>query len=264
MDMESKISITDELFDISGNVAFVTGAGSGIGQRIAIGLARFGVDVALFDRNSDGSLEETRRQILNLDRRCLAIVDDVTSAAALEAAVSATESKLGPLSLAVNAAGIANANPAEDMSENQFQSMLDVNLKGVFLSCQAQSRAMIKNGRGSIVNIASMSGAIVNRGLMQCHYNASKAGVIHLTKSLAIEWVRYNIRVNSLSPGYTATPMNLRPEMVDQTKLFIEQTPMQRMASADEIVGPAIFLLSNAASYITGTDLLVDGGFCCW
>ena len=164
----------------------------------------------------------------------------------------------------VNAAGIANANPAEEMEEAQFQTMMDINLKGVFLSCQAEARAMLRHGRGSIVNIASMSGVIVNRGLSQCHYNASKAGVIHMTKSMAMEWVGRGIRVNTISPGYTATPMNTRPEMVHQTKLFEEQTPMQRMAHVDEMVGPAVFLLSNAASFVTGVDLLVDGGFCCW
>lgn len=262
--MNIDFSSTEKLFDISGNIAFVTGAGSGIGQRIAIGLAQSGADVALLDRSDGETIEKTAKYITSLGRRSLKIIADVTSASALEAAVSTTEANLGPLSLAVNAAGIANASPAEDMSEEQFQNMIDVNLKGVFLSCQAQSRAMIKNGKGAIVNIASMSGIIVNRGLMQCHYNASKAGVIHLSKSLAIEWVKYNIRVNSISPGYTATPMNLRAEMATQTKSFEEQTPMLRMASTEEIVGPAIFLLSNAASFVTGVDLLVDGGFCCW
>lgn len=124
---------------------------------------------------------------------------------------------------------------------------------------------MLAHGQGgAIVNIASMSGVIVNRGLSQVHYNASKAGVIHMSKSMAMEWVDRGIRVNSISPGYTATPMNTRPEMVHQTKEFESQTPMQRMASVDEMVGPAVFLLSDAASYCTGVDLLVDGGFCCW
>lgn len=176
-----------------------------------------------------------------------------------------TEVKLGPLVLAVNAAGIANANPCEEMIEDQYQTLMDVNLKGVWISCQAEARAMIAHGKGgSIVNIASMSGVIVNRGLNQAHYNASKAGVIHMSKSMAMEWVDRRIRVNSISPGYTATPMNTRPEMLKQTKKFESQTPMKRMASVDEMVGPAVFLLSDAASFCTGVDLLVDGGFCCW
>ncbi|PDT37068.1 MULTISPECIES: SDR family oxidoreductase [Sinorhizobium] len=252
------------LFDLSGNVAFVTGAGSGIGQRIAMGLAQCGADVALLDRRTDDGLSKTAEFIAGTGRRSIRIAADVTNGGALNEAVARTEAELGPLALAVNAAGIANANPAEEMEESQFQTMMDINLKGVFLSCQAEARAMLKNGRGSIVNIASMSGVIVNRGLSQCHYNASKAGVIHMTKSMAMEWVGRGVRVNTISPGYTATPMNTRPEMVHQTKLFEEQTPMQRMATVDEMVGPAVFLLSNAASFVTGVDLLVDGGFCCW
>ena len=253
-----------KLFDLSGNVALVTGAGSGIGQRIAIGLAQCGADVALLDRRTDDGLATTARHVKAAGRRSIEIAADVTQSASLTEAVSRTETELGPLTLAVNAAGIANANPAEEMEEAQFQTMMDINLKGVFLSCQAEARAMLKNGRGSIVNIASMSGVIVNRGLNQCHYNASKAGVIHMSKSMAMEWVGRGIRVNTISPGYTATPMNTRPEMVHQTKLFEEQTPMQRMASVDEMVGPAVFLLSGASSFVTGVDLLVDGGFCCW
>lgn len=253
-----------KLFDLSGHVALVTGAGSGIGQRIAMGLAQCGADVALLDRRTDDGLARTADFIARTGRRSVQITADVTSAEQLNAAVAETEAKLGPLSLAVNAAGIANANPAEEMPESQFQTMMDINLKGVFLSCQAEARAMLRHGRGSIVNIASMSGVIVNRGLMQCHYNASKAGVIHMSKSMAMEWVGRGIRVNTISPGYTATPMNTRPEMVHQTKLFEDGTPMGRMAHVDEMVGPAVFLLSDAASYVTGVDLLVDGGFCCW
>ena len=256
---------TPRLFSLQGQVALVTGAGSGIGQRIALGLAQSGADVALLDRRADCGLQDTAALVGRTGRRSLALTADVTSSADLARAVAATQDRLGPLTLAVNAAGIANANPAEDMTEDQFDTLMDINLKGVFLSCQAEARAMLAHGRGgAIVNIASMSGSIVNRGLSQAHYNASKAGVIHLTKSLAMEWVGRGIRVNAISPGYTATPMNTRPEMVHQTRAFEEQTPMGRMASPDEIVGPAVFLLSSAASFVTGVDLLVDGGFCCW
>ena len=142
--------------------------------------------------------------------------------------------------------------------------MLDVNLTGIMLSCQAQARVMLPRQRGSIINIASMSGIIVNRGLLQAHYNTSKAGVIHLSKSLAMEWAQRGVRVNSISPGYTATPMNTRPEVADQVKIFEETTPLGRMATVDEMVGPAIFLSSQAASFCTGIDLVVDGGFVCW
>lgn len=253
------------LFDLSGRTAMVTGAGSGIGQRIAIGLAQCGADVSLLDRRTDNGLQSTAEAIAKTGRKSLQIAADVTSCEALAEAVAQTEAELGSLRLALNAAGVANANAIEDMAEEQYQTLMDINMKGIWLSCQAQGRAMLAHQKGgSIVNIASMSGVIVNRGLNQVHYNASKAGVIHMTKSIAMEWVGRGIRVNSISPGYTATPMNTRPEMVHQTKEFEIQTPMQRMADVNEMVGPAVFLLSDAASYCTGVDLLVDGGFCCW
>jgi NAD(P)-dependent dehydrogenase (short-subunit alcohol dehydrogenase family) len=251
-------------FSLNDEIAFVTGAGSGIGQGIAIGLAEAGAHVALFDLAESKGLDDTAKAIVAKGRRVLKTTGDVSDAAAIEAAVKGAERELGPLTLAANCAGIANARPAEEMPLNQWRKMIDVNLTGIFLSCQVEGRAMLARGRGAIVNIASMSGTIVNRGLLQAHYNTSKAGVIHLSKSLAMEWVERGVRVNVISPGYTATPMNLRPEVAEQRKIFERETPMGRMATVDEMVGPAIFLLSSAASFVTGVDLLVDGGFECW
>ncbi|WP_122550808.1 SDR family oxidoreductase [Pseudomonas viridiflava] len=252
------------LFDLSGQTAFVTGAGSGIGQAIAIGLAEAGANVACFDLPGSRDMPSTIEGIQRHGRKALALEGSVTSPEELDAAVARTEQDLGALSLAVNAAGIANAQPAETLELSRWQQMLDVNLTGIMLSCQAQARVMLPRQRGSIINIASMSGIIVNRGLLQAHYNTSKAGVIHLSKSLAMEWAQRGVRVNSISPGYTATPMNTRPEVADQVKIFEETTPLGRMATVDEMVGPAIFLSSQAASFCTGIDLVVDGGFVCW
>lgn len=253
-----------QLFKLNGKVAFVTGAGSGIGQCIAIALAQAGADVACFDRNDDNGLASTLKDIQVLGRKGIKITGDVRDSNSLVEAVAKAEQELGPLKIAVNAAGIANAHSAENMPLEQWQTLMDINLTGIFKTCQAEANAMIKNGGGAIINIASMSGVIVNRGLDQVHYNSSKAGVIHLTKSMAMEWVDKGIRVNAISPGYTATPMNTRPEMIHQTKEFEEQTPMQRMAAVEEMAGPAIFLASEASSYCTGVNLLVDGGFVCW
>lgn len=252
------------LFDLSGQTAFVTGAGSGIGQAIAIGLAEAGANVACFDLLGSRDMSSTIEGIQRHGRKTLALEGSVTSPEELEAAVARAEQDLGALSLAVNAAGIANAQPAETLELSRWQQMLDVNLTGIMLSCQAQARVMLPRQRGSIINIASMSGIIVNRGLLQAHYNTSKAGVIHLSKSLAMEWAQRGVRVNSISPGYTATPMNTRPEVADQVRIFEETTPLGRMATVDEMVGPAIFLSSQAASFCTGIDLVVDGGFVCW
>lgn len=123
---------------------------------------------------------------------------------------------------------------------------------------------MLPRKRGSIINIASMSGSIVNRDLKQADYNSSKAAVIHLSKSLAMEWIDRGVRVNSISPGYTLTPMNRRAEVADQVKIFERDTPMGRLAAPEEMVGPAVFLSSRASSFVTGIDLVVDGGFVCW
>ncbi|WP_145008295.1 SDR family oxidoreductase [Pseudomonas oryzihabitans] len=252
------------LFDLGGQTAFVTGAGSGIGQAIAVGLAEAGANVACFDLPGSRDLAGTVERIQAHGRRALALEGSVTSAADLATAVARAEAELGPLSLAVNSAGIANAQPAEELELERWQRMLDINLTGVMLSCQAQAQVMLPRGHGAIVNIASMSGSIVNRGLLQAHYNTSKAGVIHLTKSLAMEWAERGLRVNCISPGYTATPMNTRPEVADQVKIFEQTTPLGRMAEVEEMVGPAIFLCSPAASFCTGVDLIVDGGFVCW
>lgn len=251
-------------FRLDGRNAFVTGAGSGIGQAIAVGLARAGAQVACFDLPSSAGLAATVAHIETLGRRALELRGDVTSADDLQRAIATLATELGPLEAAVNCAGIANATPAEAMPLEQWQRMLDVNVTGVFLSCQAEARAMLPNKRGSIINIASMSGVIVNRGLMQAHYNSAKAAVIHLTKSLAMEWSDRGIRVNAISPGYTLTPMNQRAEVAEQLKLFAADTPLGRIATVDEMVGPAIFLASQAASFCSGVNLLVDGGFVCW
>jgi NAD(P)-dependent dehydrogenase (short-subunit alcohol dehydrogenase family) len=253
-----------EWFRLDGQNAFVTGAGSGIGQGIAIGLAQAGANVVCFDLPASTGLLETVSSIQGLGHNAVRLTGDVTSAADLQRAIATSVAELGSLDVAINCAGIANATPAEDMPLEQWQQMVDINLTGVFLACQAEARAMLPRKRGSIINIASMSGVIVNRGLTQAHYNSSKAAVIHLSKSLAMEWSDRGIRVNSISPGYTLTPMNQRPEVAEQLKVFAADTPLGRIATVDEMIGPAIFLASQASAFCTGVNLLVDGGFVCW
>jgi NAD(P)-dependent dehydrogenase (short-subunit alcohol dehydrogenase family) len=250
-------------FSLETEVALVTGAASGIGKAIAKAVAASGAAVGLIDLTVQAS-QDTATEIDDAGGRCLPIAADVTDLTQLRAAVERIEAAFGPLSLAVNSAGIANAAPAETMSAEQWQRVYDIDVTGVFRSCQAEAKAMLRHGHGSIVNISSMSGTIVNRGLQQVHYNSAKAAVSHLTRSLAMEWVDRGVRVNAVSPGYTATPMNTRPEMVDLVAKFSQEIPMGRYAEPEEIAGPVVFLLSPAASYCTGVDLLVDGGFCCW
>ncbi len=189
-----------KLFNLANRVAFVTGAGSGIGQMIAVGMASAGAKVVCFDLRDDGGLTKTINNIRDIGGEAFSFTGDVTNPYDLSKVILQIEAEYGKLDIAVNAAGIANANTALEMSVEQWQRVIDVNLTGVWNSCKAEAELMLKNGGGTIVNIASMSGSIVNRGLDQAHYNCSKAAVINLTKSLAVEWAGSHIRVNSLSP----------------------------------------------------------------
>ncbi|MEO7589127.1 MAG: glucose 1-dehydrogenase [Arachnia sp.] len=250
-------------FSLNHEVALVTGASSGIGQAIALALGEAGVAVGCGARSSVRTAE-TVDLIRAGGGRAMALEWDVTDPDQASAAVASVEQTFGPLSLAVNNAGIGAGTPSLELAPDEWQSVFDTNVNGVFYSCQAEARAMRLHGRGSIVNIASISATIANRNLTQAQYNSSKAAVVHLTKSLAVEWAPLGIRVNAVSPGYTLTPMNRRPEVADLIAEFADTTPLGRLAEPEEIAGPVLFLLGPAASYITGVDLLVDGGYCCW
>jgi NAD(P)-dependent dehydrogenase (short-subunit alcohol dehydrogenase family) len=253
------------LFDLTDRTVLVTGAGSGIGQRVAVGLAEAGADVSCVDLAAQRrGNEETADRVRAAGRTATVIDADVTDADSVETAVARHERELGDLDHAVNCAGVNHGAHAEEMDPADFRRVVDINLTGVFLCCQSEARRMLTRGRGSIVNIASMSATIANRGLWQAHYNASKAGVKHLTTTLALEWGTRGVRVNALSPGYIETAMTAGPEWTDKKEGFARDTPLGRMGTPDDLVGPVVFLLSDAASYVTGADLLADGGFTGW
>lgn len=247
-------------FSLRGDVAVVTGGGSGIGRAIALGLASAGARVGVADMSAESAIK-TAGEIAGAGGIGLAIHTDVTSEGGIGHAVKVVERELGPLSLAVNSAGIANAVPALELTTEQFEQMYRINVTGLFRSCQAEARAMLRTGRGSILNLASISGIVSHREMLQSHYNSAKAAVAHLTRSLATEWATHGIRVNSLAPGFTLTPMNTREEVSSMRADISRHIPLERFAEPEEMVGPAVFLLSSAASYCTGVDLVVDGGF---
>jgi len=239
----------------------VTGGASGIGAALALALAEAGADVAVLDVDLDAA-EGVAAAVRDVGRIGVALRCDVADEEEVGVAVRQVASELGGLDIAVNNAGICINAPADAMSAQQWDQVIAINLRGVFLCAQAAGQVMLKQGRGgAILNTASMSASVVNFPQPQCSYNASKAAVVHLTKSLASEWANKGIRVNSLSPGYTATPLTRRPELAELRAEWTALTPMPRLAEVDDLTGPAVFLVSDAARFMTGHDLVVDGGY---
>ena len=247
-----------ELFNLTGRKALVTGAGRGIGRVLAIALAEAGCDVCLLGTTMK-NIEAVANEIRQLGRKGVAIQTDVTKKEEVDKAFLQTDEQLGRLDICVNNAGISIQKPAEKMIEEDWDRIMDTNLKGVFLCAQAAAQIMIPQRQGSIINIASMSAFTVNVPQKQAAYNSSKAGVAMLTKALAVEWAQYGIRVNSICPGYIKTDM-----LLNATHLFPiweSLTPLGRIGNPEELSGAVIYLASEASSYMTGHDLVVDGGY---
>ena len=246
-------------FRLDGKAALVTGAGTGLGAAMALGLAEAGADVAVLGRR-ENLVEDTARRIESLGRRALAIAADVTKADEVARAVEETEETLESIDVLVNGAGVINADPSADVSPEDFRFVVDVNLTGAFLCAQAAGRGMLARGSGSIVNIGTFLGERGHRPA-RAAYNASKYGVVGLTKSLAMEWGVRGVRVNCICPGVHRTPMVAKalkyPTDEDWLK---EKTILGRMGEPEDIVGLAVFLASDASAYITGESIFEDGG----
>lgn len=247
------------LFDINGRKALVTGAGRGIGKVLALTLAEAGCDVALFGLHRQ-NLVEVAVQIQKMRRSCLTIEGDVSRNKDVKNAFETVAKEFGRLDICVNNAGVSLQKPVEEMPEEDWDHIMDINMKGVFLCSQAAAHLMIKQKSGNIINVGSISARVVNVPQKQAVYNTSKAGVIMLTQAMAVEWAPYGIRVNSISPGYMKTEMTLS----SMSKLFPAWealTPMGRLGDPEELRGAIIYLASDASSYTTGHDLVVDGGY---
>ncbi|MEK0083972.1 SDR family NAD(P)-dependent oxidoreductase [Benzoatithermus flavus] len=254
-----------EKYDLKGRVAVVTGAGQGIGLACAQALGEAGATVVVTDLLGERA-EAAAQELKGLGLRAVPMVLDVTKSAQVDEIAARVGRELGPADVLVNNAGVAKSNVrAEDTSDEHWRFHMDVNLDGVFWCCRAFGRQMLAKGKGSIVNIGSMSGFIVNKPQPQSFYNASKAAVHHLTKSLACEWAQRGVRVNAVAPTYIETPLT-RFGMEDQSMYptWIEMTPMGRVGQPDEIASTVLFLASDASSLLTGSIVLADGGYTCW
>ncbi|MFC3058743.1 SDR family NAD(P)-dependent oxidoreductase [Paenirhodobacter populi] len=245
--------------DLTGRLALVTGAGQGIGAAIAEALAATGAEVICTDILRERA-EATARDLTDRGLKARGEVLDVTDSAGIDALAG----RLPPLDVLVCNAGIVTNTPAEDMTDAEWDRVIAVNLTGVFRTCRGFGRRMIAAGRGSIVNIGSMSAQIVNTPQPQCHYNASKAGVHHLTKSLAVEWAKHGVRVNAVAPTYVETPLlhglESQPGLIAR---WLDLTPAGRMGQPHEIASVVQFLASDAASLLTGSIVTADAGYTC-
>ena len=247
------------LFDLTGKKALVTGASRGIGQAIAVTLAEAGADLALVARGEEG-LAATAEQVAGHGRKAFVIAADVTDADAVSRAVAAAIEQLGHVDIVVNNAGGSNFMvPFLDLRLSGWDKLLQLNLTSAMYVCHAIGRHLAERGRGSVINVASVAGLTASP--LVSPYGAAKAGLIALTRTLAVEWAASGVRVNALCPGWTATELN-RNLWGDEaaSKATIASVPMQRWGRAEEMTGPALFLASDASSYMTGQVLVVDGG----
>lgn len=245
--------------DLKNKVAIVTGSTKGIGRGIVEGLAKAGADVVIVSRNQD-DCNQVAKEIKEFGHDALPVATDVTNLNAIDELVKKVTEYYGKIDILVNNAGSVITKKAEDLTEADWDRVLNVDLKGVFFCAQAVGRQMISQKQGKIINLASILGLVGDRQVLP--YCVSKGGVIQMTKALALEWAKHKIQVNALCPGYVITPMNEAD--LNNEKIYnhiIKKIPMRRLGEIGDMVGAAVFMASNASDYMTGQTLVVDGGW---
>ena len=254
-----------EKMRLDGKKGFVTGAARGIGKCTATAFAEAGADVAIVDVDLDVAKQTAEEIAKATGRKVVALKCDCTDEKQVNDMVAQVVSQLGGLDFCHNNAGICINAPAEEMSYEQWSKVININLTGIFLTDIAAGKYMLEHGGGSIINTASMSGHIVNVPQPQCAYNASKAGVIQLTKSLAIEWAKRGVRVNSISPGYIGTELvNSSDFLVPLIEKWNAMAPMGRLGRPEELQSICVYLAGDTSSFTTGSDFIIDGAFTCF
>jgi NAD(P)-dependent dehydrogenase (short-subunit alcohol dehydrogenase family) len=246
--------------ELTGKIAVVTGAGQGLGLWMAMGLAHAGADVAVAEvtpQTGKSAAEEVKK----MGRRSLFLETDVRQVDSLQTMVENVVREWGRIDILVNNAGINIRKKAEEIEPKDFDEVAAVNLRGAYFCAQAAGKVMIRQKQGKIINIASAGGLLVRAGIPNSVYAVTKAGIIMMTKALAAEWSPYNINVNAIAPGYFATPL-AAPRLKDPQswQSIMDSTPLKRVGQAEDIIGPVVFLASDAAGFITGACLSVDGG----
>ncbi|WXJ96046.1 5-keto-D-gluconate 5-reductase [Neomoorella carbonis] len=251
-----------KLFDLSGKVALVTGGASGIGREICCGLAQYGAKVMVADLNFDGATM-LKKELRSNGFTAEAVRVNVLNKQEVEDMVKKTQEEFGGLDILVNSAGINIRKPVVEVEESDWDKVVGVNLKGTFLASQAAGRIMVAQKRGKIINLASILSTVALPG--QTCYASSKGGVAQFTKVCAVEWAPYNVTVNAIAPSYIKTPL-VEPLMNDPIRYndLVQRNPMKRFGETWEVVGAAIFLASDAANFITGQIIYVDGGWTAW
>jgi NAD(P)-dependent dehydrogenase (short-subunit alcohol dehydrogenase family) len=254
--VEEREDMTKGLFDLTGKVAAVTGSGRGLGRTIAIGLASYGANVVVCSR-TQAQVEKVAGEIQALGKKALALTVDTSRKADVDRMVEAAVKTFGRIDVLVNNAGIDIMKPAVDYTEDEWDQVLAINLKGYFLCAQAAGRVMIEQTSGSILMNSSIAGVVGMATLAP--YSASKGGIHQLVKTLAIEWAPYNVRVNAFAPGYFENIMEGGTSAnAERVRTW---TPMARRGRPEELIGPTVFLASEASSFVTGAILSVDGGW---